>query len=243
VVTLRGYGTEPVDATRRVHQTGLVYLTPRATLQMVNLTLTYFPGKGRASAARLALRIGGIEFVDEHISFEDWPKKSQQDDYPMGQVPVLKVDDKVICQTHAITYYCGTLAGLVPKDDWGKAKVLELLGCIDDTVALILPSLMEKDMEKKLREREVLVKGPLREAVTRLEKLIAANGHPGYSVGDALTVVDVSFLQIVSWLTSGTLDGIPKDFVTTEKYPALVAVSDKVLSVPNVKEWHLAEVD
>jgi len=205
---------------------------------MVKLTLVYFGLKGRASAARLALRVGGVNFVDEHIPFEEWPnRKEDSSAFPMGQLPVLRVDDKVICQSHAIIFYCGTAAGLIPSDAWGKTKVLELVGCIDDTVSVLMPSLMEKDMEKKLRERAVLAKDTLPKIFSNFEKMVAANGHSGYAVGDKLSVVDLSFYQLISWMNSGTLDGIPSDFITKEKYPALIKVCDKVESLPNVKEW------
>jgi len=156
----------------------------------------------------------------------------------MGQLPTLKVDDKIICQSEAILFYCGTLAGLVPKDTWGQTKVLEALGCFEDLIKLIVPSLMEQDAAKKTKLREELAKDKFPQILPRLEKFVAANGHPGYTVGSGLTVADLAAYQVIGWITSGVLDGIPKDIVSPKAYPALTKVVETVDNNPKVKEWN-----
>jgi len=207
---------------------------------MVKLVLTYFPLKARAYAIRLALHIGDVPFTDERLPFTEWgAKKGGADadkDFPMGQLPVLKVDDKVLCQSQAILFYCGTLAKLVPTDAWGQTKVLEFLGCVEDVTVMLVPSLHEKDNDKKLKMRQELVAGQLPGVLSKMDKLVEANGHQGHVVGSNLTVADLSCYQLVSWFTSGVLDGIPKDVVNG--YKSLMKVNAHVDENPKVKAYN-----
>ena len=38
------------------------------------IKLTYFNGKGRTEPARLILAYAGVDYEDNRIEFEDWPK-------------------------------------------------------------------------------------------------------------------------------------------------------------------------
>ena len=37
-------------------------------------TLSYFPIAGRAEVARMMFHLAGVQFTDNHISFDQWPK-------------------------------------------------------------------------------------------------------------------------------------------------------------------------
>ena len=51
-----------------------------------NLNLTYFDiDGGRGEAARLAMHIGGVEWEDHRISFEEFGKTRES--FPFGRVP------------------------------------------------------------------------------------------------------------------------------------------------------------
>lgn len=51
---------------------------------------------------------------------------------PMGQLPILEVDGKKVCQSGALLRYAGKLAGLYPEDAWKALKVDEFLGAWDE---------------------------------------------------------------------------------------------------------------
>lgn len=56
------------------------------------LKLTYFDAPGRAYVIRTALRLGGIPFTDEFVTFQDVKvNKPSSPRMPLGAVPVLTV--------------------------------------------------------------------------------------------------------------------------------------------------------
>jgi glutathione S-transferase len=57
---------------------------------MKELRLLYFNSPGRAYVIRVALKIGGIPFEDNHLSFDEL-KSSKPSSVPLGSVPVLTV--------------------------------------------------------------------------------------------------------------------------------------------------------
>ncbi|CAN0570993.1 unnamed protein product, partial [Ectocarpus sp. 12 AP-2014] len=52
---------------------------------------------------RLALAQSGVEWIDNRVTFEEWP--TLKPTMPYQQVPVLEVDGAVIPQTFAILRY------------------------------------------------------------------------------------------------------------------------------------------
>ena len=69
---------------------------------MKKFKLTYFDfDGGRGEPARLALRIGGIEFEDCRIPVAEWPEV--KDNYRYHQLPELEVDGAVLNQSNVIT--------------------------------------------------------------------------------------------------------------------------------------------
>ena len=61
----------------------------------MKVELVYFDLQGRATQTRIMLKMAGIEFIDTRLSKEEFgEKKSSFEDSALGQLPVLKVDDK-----------------------------------------------------------------------------------------------------------------------------------------------------
>jgi glutathione S-transferase len=54
----------------------------------------------------------------------------------------------------------------------------------------------------------------------------------GWLVGDSVTIADFRAHQIVSWLTSGVLDGVP--VTSMDAYPLLKALHDAVEALPAI---------
>ena len=41
--------------------------------KMEEYSLSYFPIAGRAEIARIMFHLAGVQFIDNHISFDQWP--------------------------------------------------------------------------------------------------------------------------------------------------------------------------
>ena len=59
----------------------------------MKVELIYFDLQGRATQTRIMLKMAGIEFIDTRLSKEEFMEKKAS--FPLGQLPVLKVNDKV----------------------------------------------------------------------------------------------------------------------------------------------------
>ncbi len=64
---------------------------------MTKIKLTYFDmNGGRAEPARLALAMGGLDYEDDRISFEEFEK--MRGSTPFNSVPTMEIDGRVITQ-------------------------------------------------------------------------------------------------------------------------------------------------
>jgi len=181
---------------------------------ITNLRLRYFPFTGRAEPIRDTLRIGHIDFVDEHLSYEQFQECRSAGELPFGGLPVLVVEtidgEMCVAQSNAILRFAGRLAGLYPVDNALHAlKVDEALDVGEDINCLIGPSLHEQDAERKMAMRKELAEETLPFWLACFERLLVANGSTGFIRGNSLTVADLKLYWIIDWLTSGMLDGIP----------------------------------
>jgi len=106
---------------------------------MVNFTLHYFNGRGRAEISRLIFAFAGIEYNDNRI--EDWPKTKSET--PIGQVPFLTLDNgesdiTQLPQSLAIARFLAREYNLVGRNNLDAAKADAIVDtCIDLMTALL----------------------------------------------------------------------------------------------------------
>ncbi len=206
-----------------------------------SLRLRYLEFPGRAQAIRDTLRIGRIDFVDEHLTSDQFHDCRAAGEFPFGGIPVLVIEtsDGKLCvaQSNAILRFAGRLAGLYPMDDPLQAlKVDEALGVGEDVNCLLAPSLHEQDTERKMAMRKVLAEETLPFWMGCLDRLLVANGSTGFIVGNNLTIADLKLYWIIDWLTMGILDGIPKSLIDDFRN-----VVDWHRNIATVREARLAE--
>ena len=183
-----------------------------------SLRLRYLEFPGRAQAIRDTLRIGGIAFIDEHLTYDQFRDCRAAGELPFGCIPVLVIDNgagtQCVAQSNAILRFAGRLTGLYPSDDPMLAlKVDEALGVGEDINCLLAPSLREQDTGRKMAMRKVLAEETLPFWMGCLDRLLVANGSTGFIVGNTLTIADLKLYWIIDWLTLGILDGIPANLV------------------------------
>ena len=183
-----------------------------------SLRLRYMDFPGRAQAIRDTLQIGRIDFVDEHLTDDQFRDCRAAGEFPFGGIPVLVIETSdganCVAQSNAILRFAGRLTGLYPMDDPLQAlKVDEALGVGEDINGLLEPSLHEEDTERKMAMRKVLAEETLPYWMGCLDRSLVANGSTGFMVGNKLTIADLKLYWIIDWLTMGILDGIPTNLI------------------------------
>ncbi|EGZ28034.1 hypothetical protein PHYSODRAFT_472264 [Phytophthora sojae] len=201
------------------------------------LKLMYFPLQGRAEPIRLAFFIGGVEFEDKRLSFDEFEKVKSE--LPFNQLPVLEVDGEAISQSLAILRYAGNLTGLYPTvDPLVASRVDEIFVLIDEMYnsPAWRETVSERDQEKLKKLREGLSKGIIPKTLDFLEKRVAAFKGP-YATGKVLTVADLAIYAVILPLKTGR-PGTPVDIA--DSYEHLLQVYDQVKAHPKVAEWNAA---
>lgn len=201
---------------------------------MPTFTLTYFDGPGRAEPIRVALRISGLSFEDRRLKFPEFAEARARGDFPLGSVPVLDIDGVRLTQTPAILRYIARVGdqGLYPADPWKALLVDSALDTMNDTLShALLPSLFERDMEKKLAMRVELAAGPMARVLRYVDGLIAQSGGP-FVAGEQMSIADLVIAQQVLQVRRGGLDGISASYL--ESYPHVNALADAYLAEPRI---------
>jgi prostaglandin-H2 D-isomerase / glutathione transferase len=203
---------------------------------MPKLKLTYFDfDGGRGEAIRLALVLGKVPFEDDRISREQFLQI--QKELPYGALPVLYSDGAPLAQSNAIARYVGKLSDMYPQDPWQAARCDEVLETIEEMTAEIGATIHLADEEKKTR-RLALVAGRLPQFLRGLEASLQSGGAKFYA-NENLTVADLKSADLVQWLSSGTLDHVATDIVSTNA-PTVFQHSERVKNEPRIKAYYEA---
>jgi glutathione S-transferase len=201
-----------------------------------NIKLTYFDIPGAGEKVRVALLLGKIPFTDERVGFPQWGDLKPKT--PFGQLPLLEVDGETYAQSNAMLQYAGKLAGLVPKNPKACLRVDEAIGLIDDLQGKIRPSVMlgrdasvsERVKKSKIKEmRKVIAEKDIPHYMKYFEKMLENNE---YLTGSKPTVADAQFLVTTRYLTSGSLDGVPRDCL--EAFPNVLAFKKRMEKHPDL---------
>ena len=197
---------------------------------MVQYKLYYFDMPGRAEPIRMIFQYAGQPFEDVRIPRDQWP--SQKSKFFYGQIPVLEVDGKQLCQSFTIAQYLGKQFGLAGKDEWEQAKASEITDYLKDMGTELFPYMAVKmgfrqgDADK-LRE-EVFLPG-MQKHVPMVEKLLD-QASSGFMLASGVSYLDFLFVCL--------LLGIKKiEAEELGKYPKLCQYVDKVVGLPQLKEY------
>ena len=229
------------------------------------LTLFYFDIQGPAEPARLALTIGGIEFTDKRVTFDEMKAMRAAGELKGGgQVPQLHIGDQVLSQSNAIATYCSKLAGLYPSDPLAAARVDEIIQFITEDVRgrCIYPTMRVDDADEKAKMRKKLAEEQLPEKFTLLEAMMDAT----YCCGDSLTLADFYVYGLLNWIGMNTLDGVPHTIIlecgsasqargrgdgvpadatpstfSTHRYKKLTNLVVTLNNHPKIKAWNAAK--
>ena len=195
----------------------------------------------RAEVLRVSLFIRDIPFEDVRISREEFIHLIKTGFLPNGkrspfhQLPVIEVEDKIIGQTGAIARYCGKVSNLYSDDILKAAKIDQIIDAATDITNVVSPTIREKDQEKKMEDRKILVNKLLPRWFRYLENLLSEDDSTWFV--ENLTIADIAMWRLLGWLTSGIIDGIPTSVV--DDFPKLKNIHHQVHTHPKVQEWML----
>lgn len=218
-------------------------------IRTMRYELYYWPSiQGRGEFVRLALEAAGADYVDVARGSErdglGMPAMTRLMESAAGAPfapPFLKVGDRLISHAANILQYLGPRLDLVPTDEAGRVfahglqlTITDFVKEIHDTHHPIASSLYYEDQQPEAARRSTLF---LAERIPKylgyFERTIAGNDGV-HSVGAALSYVDLSLFQIVA----GLRYAFPNAMRQAERaYPRLVAVHDRVMTVPNVARY------
>ncbi|EGT48727.1 hypothetical protein CAEBREN_14802 [Caenorhabditis brenneri] len=200
---------------------------------MPTYKLTYFDVRGYAEPARILFHLAGVPFEDKRITHEsgDWEK--MKDKTPFGKIPVLSVDGFEIPQSAAITRYLAKkfgYAGKIPEEQaWADAIVDQFKDFISSFSQLLMAQRTGKPAEEVARiASEVAM--PARDAFFKIIDGILEKSKSGFLVGDSLTFADIVIVENVTTLEKN-------QFFTASEHPKIVALREKIYSIPAIKKW------
>ena len=200
---------------------------------MTKLELWYwdFHG-GRGETARVALTIGGIDFVDHRIKFQDWP--ALKPEMPFNAVPVLAIDGARLAQSNSINRYVGKLTGLYPEDPIEQLRCDETMDAVEDISPKIVATFGLKDDALK-KAREELTAGPLTTYLKNMERCLSTRGD--WFADNRLTVADLKLMIQVRHVMRGGLDHVPSSLIK-DVSPGIAAHFDRVNADPRVRAYY-----
>ena len=195
----------------------------------------------RAEVLRVSLFIKDIPFEDIRVSREEFVHLIKTGFLPNGkkapfhQLPVIEAEGRIIGQTGAIARYCGKASNLYAEDNLKAAKIDQIIDAATDITNLVSPTIREKDLDKKMDDRKLLVNKLLPRWFRYLENLLSEDESTWFV--EKMSIADVAIWRLLGWLTSGIIDGIPTSII--DDFPKLKNVHHQVHTHPKVQEWML----
>ena len=201
---------------------------------MSKIKLTYFDiNGGRAEPIRIAMSIGGIDFLDHRISFSEF--EQMRASTPLNAVPTLEINDSVYTQSNAMSRYFGKQAGLYPEDSWQAFKCDEIMEALEDVLHFTVRTFGLQGEELKA-VRQKLADETLTKYLKFLNARLDAAGGKYFADG-RLTVADLKVFVWIRGLKSGVLDHVPPD-LTDRVAPQLVQHMERVAAQPGVTAYY-----
>jgi len=158
----------------------------------------YFPLRGRGEMIRYIFAHANQHYEDKKYTMEEWPKHKSE--FVFGQVPVLEVDGKQLCQSVAIARFLAKEFHIAGNAPWEQA----LCDMYVDGVQDLYPNFIPVARARRIDKDENLVKQnwqkfkeeTLKPFLERYEKFVADN-KSGFLVGNSITWADLVLGEIL----------------------------------------------
>ncbi|KAG5668485.1 hypothetical protein PVAND_016424 [Polypedilum vanderplanki] len=196
---------------------------------MVVYKLHYFNLTGLGEPIRFLFHYGGIDFEDVRYEMNEWVDLKKK--FPLGQLPVLEIDDKEHVQSMAICRYLAKQVGLAGDSDLENMEIDAVVDTFNDIRLKISTVMWEQNQEVKKEKQKILHEQQIPFYFKKLDEYAEANN--GHFACKKLTWAD---LYIASWSKYFSY-AIKEVFNDYENYPNIKKVVDNVLAIENIKKW------
>jgi len=195
--------------------------------------LTYFNARARAELTRWILSYAGQEFEDIRVDGADWP--ALKPTTPMGQIPFLEENGKVLPQSTTICRYLARKHGLAGQGDWGQAEVDALVDYVADSSEgyynWLRGTFIPNNQKKSDEAKEVYLEKGVKPFLAQLERMLKKHQDgKEFFFGPKPTWADFAVVAFLDDLVA-----IGRDIL--DDYPILKAHSDRVHALKGIKEW------
>merc|ERR1711976_905793 len=111
---------------------------------MPEYTLHYFDMRGRAELIRFIFAVAEVKYQDHRMSREEFfgDFKSRT---PYGQVPVLEIDGKMVCQSNSIARYLARTFNLAGSGLEEQLRADMIVDCMEDIIRPLMQVWRQKD--------------------------------------------------------------------------------------------------
>ncbi|CAH1407838.1 unnamed protein product [Nezara viridula] len=209
----------------KILQTG--FMGGKNIRKMSQYKLTYFNVKGLGEPIRFIFAYMGKEFQDNRISHEEWPQFKEKT--PFGKMPFLEIDGKVYYQSVPILRYLAPQAGLAGKNAEEDLEIDMIAGAYGDLISEVTRYRRMENLIEKEKLRETFINETVPFYMSKFETILKKNG--GYLANGKLSWAD---LYVVGH--SSSLPGLI-GYDLNENYPFWKELTERVYSVPGIKEW------
>lgn len=201
---------------------------------MPTYKLVYFDMRGRAEVARYCFAHAGQEYEDKRITM-DFFKETVKPKTPMGQLPVLAVDGKHLCQSGAIVRYLAKQFDLNGSNDWEAAQIDMYASGIQDVMEHLKPFMMLKMTGKKEEAEKMFAdinKEHLQPFLTRYANFIKGSGGDWF-VGNKVSYLDFIMHHVLTTIckAGGHANVIGPHEETFKPY------LQRIQALPNIRKW------
>jgi len=193
------------------------------------VSLTYFPIRGRAESIRILLNATGTKYTE--CNPKDWPKEKvaglESGLLPFGQMPLLKWGDFAIVQSNSILRFLGKKLNVFGSTDAEAAMVDQLCEAANDLRELYVRQIYEHKLEEKAKAEH---KKWTLSHLANIEAILKRN-KTDFIACSKLTIADATWFDVMDnnvRLYSDLLDSLPLLKAWYERFSALPNIKDYI---------------
>jgi len=167
--------------------------------------------------------LAGVKYENCLILQADWPEMRKK--VPLGVLPILEVDGKMLLQSRAIASYLAREFGFYGANSWEAGLVDALNGVIEDLWTPLIDLMFSKDDKAKKEEQtKAYYEEKVPKFLSYLEDTLSKNNEgDGFFVGNKISLADLNFHT-----TFETIEAFPFPNKGLDKYPKLAALRERI---------------